>query len=514
MRNAVAAVALLFAVTASASTVNNDDSCDISQYPAATLLLPYFEVETATRGVDTFFTITNVGPYPQIARVTLWTDWAFPVLTFNVFLTGYDVQALSLYDIIVNGIIAPTNPTLTRGGTSNTTPPGALSQMNSANPNLSIARCEDLPGIVPQTFRQAVMNAFVYGSYNAAGFTSPCAITTLVGSPEVTHRTRTTAVGYATIDVVSNCGTAQPTEAAYYANDLLFDNVLTGDSITIDSNKTSNFAGGNPLVHIRAVPEGGPSGVVPVANQPATPMPYTFYGRYVNTLKIDGVALTPFSDRRQPLPSTFAARFIQGGAASFNTDFKIWREGRSGPATCSNAASNSGLPITEITRFDEHENPTTFSAGPFSPFLPAVLTLPAALRSSTASANFPPMNSPAGDTGGWIYLNLDSSLADSAVNTIAFPGLTGQRPSQNWVASSMQGSGSNAGLYGVEFDATALGNGCTPHAPASMAVTPTSHLFIGPNQGALVCPPGFVNAAGAPPCAAEQPPYTGKNTNP
>ena len=44
---------------------------------------------------------------PQIAHVTLWTDWSFPVLDFNIFLTGYDVQAINLYDIIVRGVIAP-----------------------------------------------------------------------------------------------------------------------------------------------------------------------------------------------------------------------------------------------------------------------------------------------------------------------------------------------------------------------------------------------------------------------
>ena len=90
-------------LAAGPSTTNNDDSCDIGLYPAATLLLPYFEVETSTRGVDTFFTITNVTHLPQIAHVTVWTDWAFPVLTFNLFLTGYDVQAISMYDVIVNG---------------------------------------------------------------------------------------------------------------------------------------------------------------------------------------------------------------------------------------------------------------------------------------------------------------------------------------------------------------------------------------------------------------------------
>jgi len=50
------------------TTTNNDDSCDIGVTPAATLLLPYFSVETATRAETTFFTVTNVTDLPQIAR--------------------------------------------------------------------------------------------------------------------------------------------------------------------------------------------------------------------------------------------------------------------------------------------------------------------------------------------------------------------------------------------------------------------------------------------------------------
>src|SRR5436305_6267681 len=107
MRNAIALlIVCLLTPVAIAATTNNDDSCDIGLYPAATLLLPYFEVDTATRGVDTFFTVTNVSHLPQIAHIMIWTDWAYPVLTFNVFLTGYDTQSISLYDVIVNGVIA------------------------------------------------------------------------------------------------------------------------------------------------------------------------------------------------------------------------------------------------------------------------------------------------------------------------------------------------------------------------------------------------------------------------
>ena len=89
-----------------AQSTKHDDSCEIGTAPAATLLLPFFEVETAFPAIDTFFTITNVSNHSQIAHVTIWSDWSFPVLSFNVFLSGYDVQSISLYDVIVNGRIA------------------------------------------------------------------------------------------------------------------------------------------------------------------------------------------------------------------------------------------------------------------------------------------------------------------------------------------------------------------------------------------------------------------------
>src|SRR6266581_9711446 len=103
------------------ATTNNDDSCDISTAPAATLLLPYFEVDfrsTQTTARTTLFTITNVSAFPQIAHVVVWTDWSVAALDFNIFLTGFDVQSINLYDLFSRGVIAPPS-----GTTSNTTIP-------------------------------------------------------------------------------------------------------------------------------------------------------------------------------------------------------------------------------------------------------------------------------------------------------------------------------------------------------------------------------------------------------
>src|SRR5256885_10445896 len=126
MRCAAVVLASLLAVSAAAgtstrlkpTTTDNDDSCDISLLPAATLLLPYFEVNFSSPQATartTLFTIQNTTALPQIARVTLWTDWSYPMLTFNLFLTGYDVQGINLYDLFARGFIAP-GPGLGAGG--------------------------------------------------------------------------------------------------------------------------------------------------------------------------------------------------------------------------------------------------------------------------------------------------------------------------------------------------------------------------------------------------------------
>src|SRR5436305_1009838 len=137
------------------TSTNNDDTCDIaSAAPAATLLLPYFEVDfnsPQTTARTTLFTIVNTTDLPQIAHVVLWTDWSFPALDSNIFLTGYDVQGINLYDIFARGSIAP-GPTGTAGGTSsNTVPPtnttaGSQPAANNANTLLDISNCSNLPG--------------------------------------------------------------------------------------------------------------------------------------------------------------------------------------------------------------------------------------------------------------------------------------------------------------------------------------------------------------------------------
>ncbi|HXH40164.1 MAG TPA: hypothetical protein VNN08_16160 [Thermoanaerobaculia bacterium] len=466
------------AFATSPSTINNDDTCDVKVGPAATLLLPYFEVDVnGTSGQTTLFTVTNVARYPQVAHVTLWTDFGYPVLTFNIFLTGYDVQAINLADILVRGIIAPPS------GTTSATTPGTLSASNSANPNLlTPSGCTTNPGVLPQSLVTTIRSALTTGSSSCTG----------IGS------THANAIGYATVDLVASCTARSPTDPLYYTNDLLFDNVLIGDYHQIGPHPAgelpSSFdAAGNPMVHLRAVPEGGGVGGN-VGSSVITALPYTFYDRYTP-------ATTRTIDRRQPLPSTYAARFIQGGTTAFRTNLTIWREGF-GSGSCEDAKASAEMPVAEIVRFDEHENPYTLASF-FCTCIYPISTLPATSSTASLSSVYPAMGS--ADVGGWLYLNLNNGgsttysvthdvggvpAPTNALTSLAPAGSTttvGPRPSQNWVTVTMFGNlGGNH--MTAEFDAASLGNGCSPAAFTTFANSGAGQ--IGPAGGIFVCPPG------------------------
>jgi hypothetical protein len=453
--------------------------------PAATLLLPYFEVDFTNRTQDTLFTITNVSRLPQIAHVTIWTDWSFPVFDFNIYLTGYDVQGISLNQVL-GDVVAQANGT---GPTVFQTQPsgaGSLSAGFTANPNFAgggaSINCANQPGALSPTLVASLRSALSTGVYNPGG-SAAC--------PNAVGGAHANAIGYVTIDVVSNCSLQLPTDPLYYSSSLLFDNVLIGDYQQVgpqpagEPRLQSFDAGVNPLVHIRAVPEGGSAG-----SKVATALPYTFYDRYTP-------ALTRTIDRRQPLPSTFAARFIQGGPATYRTNLNIWREGL-GSGGCSDAGTSATMAAADIVRFDEHENPSTLGSDPLRP----APRLPATSSTSSSNSSYPATLG--SDTGGWLYLNLNNggSTAYSAhagastneASSLAPAGSTttaGPRPSQNWVTVTMFGTGTLGNRQAAAFDAASLGTGCSP------AAFPSSAAAIGPAGGVFECPPGTTLTNGA-----------------
>ncbi|HUR81084.1 MAG TPA: hypothetical protein VM733_09970, partial [Thermoanaerobaculia bacterium] len=284
-----------------APTRDNESSCDIAMLPAATLLLPYFEVDLADRTVaDTRFTIVNVTNADRVAHVTLWTDRAYPVLGFNVPLTGYDMTTISVFDVLALGRLA--EPAKARGKYS--------------VPNGDLSTCDAAP--LTDDLLRRIRSIFTTGGADDA-----CS-----GAGAVHAR----AIGYATIDVVGSCSAANVEQREYWTRDLRYDNVLTGDYEQVSGGDAQAAS----LVHIRAVRDAA--------------FPRTFYSRYQS-------ADAPRLDARQPLPSRFALHWIQGGRTAFATDLKIWRESVvRADAPCSEFARNAGLAIEDIVRFDEAEN--------------------------------------------------------------------------------------------------------------------------------------------------------------
>jgi hypothetical protein len=405
------------------TATENNASCDITTSPAATLLLPFFEVDVTKPVADasnTIFTIVNVSRVPQIARVTIWTDYGYPTFWFNVFLTGFDVQSISMYDVVAHGMLPVT---------SSAAQPGNRSAANGGNPKIvSLEGCAALGGGVPDTTLAALRATLTSG---APAVSNGCS----VGSSHLN------ATGYVTVDLVNSCSAISPLDPSYFSQVLAYDNVLTGDYEHVYPDRAlGNFAGGSPLVHIKAIPEGGNVST-------ATPLPYTFYDRY-----------TPRGgrrvDRRQPLPSTFAARFIQGGTGSFFTDVVFWREGSVSAASC--ASANAASPTTAIVRFDDVENPTAAVS---------MQGLMSASAIDTKSSFFPPMSG--ASLTGWIYLNLDNQAGYS----VASNPFSSVRASQNWVVVRMKAEG----RYGVDYDATQLANACAS----------TSVVSAVPGQGSV-----------------------------
>jgi hypothetical protein len=403
------------------ASTGNDDSCDIALLPAATLLLPYFEVGlNDVQGEKTLFTITNTSPRERIARVTLWTDYAFPVISFNVTLTGYDVQGVNLYDVIQDG-------------------------------RIDASACGRPPHQLSNEYVLRMQEAFTQGTVPGLGDVEGC------GDVGNVH---SNAVGYATIDLVSNCAGRNATDRAYWTTDIAFDNVLIGDYQQV--NGTQNFAQGSPMVHIRAVPETGT-----LAERRLQPSRYdarfrqTFYGRYQSVA-------APRLDARQPLPSAFAARWIQGGARQMGTSFKIWREGAARRTSPCGHLEDNVTRIDEIVRFDEDENPVAEFPVCRPGCLSSDITLPATSRTAVIDASIYPQLSN-GAVGGWMFLNLDNDKYHV-------------RGSQNWVVVSMRAEG----RYSMDMDAAAMGNGCSPPAKLSE------------HQGSTYYPPGTAIIGPAP----------------
>ena len=101
-----ASLVTIMAILILASTPVSANFCAYDAVPAASLLFPFVAIdynESSQSGVTTVISITNLSYQAHLTKVTIWTDFGFPVISFNVALTGYDMQTIDIRDILVRG---------------------------------------------------------------------------------------------------------------------------------------------------------------------------------------------------------------------------------------------------------------------------------------------------------------------------------------------------------------------------------------------------------------------------
>jgi len=409
-----AALLCLLAFAGSASAV----ICTIDAVPAATLLLPYFEVDLGNAaGQSTLFSINNASASAVLAHVVVWSDLSVPVLDFNVYLTGYDVQTVNLRDVLTGSL--PRTASAGQDPTDTISPHGDFSQ------DINFASCS---GLLPAPQLPA---SFVdHLRLSLTGQSSPVLGNRCAGRAFGDNIAR----GYVTVDTVNNCTLRFPGDPGYFGGDATNQNVLWGDYFYV--NPGQNFADGNTLVHIEA---SGTNPETSVAGQ------YTFYGRYVNWTA---------ADNREPLATTFAVRYVTGGTFSGGSDLLVWRDSKvnQGPFTCPVSVGRpSWYPLGQeaIIIFDEEEQVDVPQSFPVSPQPPLASRFPftaEAQRTTVGGADLPVPFS-----FGWLYLDLNTTVAPAGNNPPEDPAAA-----QAWVTVEMKAQG----RFSVGFDAIQLDSAC------------------------------------------------------
>jgi hypothetical protein len=387
----------------------------IDAVPAATLLLPYFEVDLGdSNGMTTLFSINNASASAILAHVVVWSDLSVPVLDFNIYLTGFDVQTLNLRDILVNGV-------LPRTASAGQDPGDTISPQDIFSQDINFASCSGLlpPPVLPASFIQHLQRSLT-------GKSSPVLGNLCAGRDLGDNSAR----GYVTVDTVNNCTLRFPGDPGYFGGDAVDQNVLWGDFVFLDSG--GSFAGGDPLVHIEAS-----------ATNPETSVAgqYTFYGRYVSWTA---------ADHREPLVTTFAARYINGGAFSGGTDFVVWRDSKVNQSAfaCPVAAGSrpSWYPLGQerIVIFDEEENPQVPASFPVSPQPPEQGLTPFPVETQRVEVGSAAL--PISTNFGWMYLNLNTTVTAAGANPPEDPAAA-----QAWVVELMFGNGPEKVRRGNRF---------------------------------------------------------------
>lgn len=368
--------------------------------PSATLLLPYFETDPSNPAHTTLFTIHNAFSAPVLAHVTLWTDWSIPIIDFDVYLTGFDAQSFDLADIFTTGTLPDTGPVVSNQG-------------DLSLPNTAPASCD---GQLPVGDLLPVQLQLLNDAHTGNAVVFP-------GEPgnECWGQSYGDGVarGFVTIDVVDECSVDFPNTPGYFDIIAGDDNVIWGDWTLLDPGSAQAYGGS--LVHLEADPDA------------FLPGDYSFYGRYVSFDSSDG---------REPLPTSWAARYLDLPASGLETDLIVWRDPKADPqpVVCGGSPPLPfPLEAEQAIVFDEEENPEQPAS--------SLLAFPLATQRVPVGQAALPTTSAA----GWIYLDLDHDVPSPPPMGVA----------QSWV-TVLTRLGS---VRGVGREAVPLDNALLPRVP-------------------------------------------------
>jgi hypothetical protein len=183
-RRALIVVILLFASLPAGAKIGS-----IDLVPAATVLVPYWEVDPDDpNGVDTLITIQNASATAIVVHATLWTDFGIPTDTFDVYLTGFDQETFSMREV-VNRLV-PVTASVGQDPADTISPHGPISQ------DINFAACNgQLPNAEQFTTGQI---ALAHTGQEASEYFG-------VGGCGAMDHGDGIARGYLTIDTVNQC---------------------------------------------------------------------------------------------------------------------------------------------------------------------------------------------------------------------------------------------------------------------------------------------------------------------
>ncbi|MDC8014837.1 hypothetical protein [Tahibacter soli] len=324
----LAAVLLALAASPAFAAIGTIDNT-----PGATLLYPHFEVDANdANGINTVLTLQNSSATAILANVVLWTDYGLPTAHFNVYLTGYDQQAIDLRTIFRR--VPPRTASDGQDPNDTISPQGRFSQ------DINFASCSGLLPDAPLPI-SANLAAAHSGQASIDYFNGQCGARNLGDG---------IARGYVTVDTVNQCTTAVPGAPGYFVNGgagiATHQNVMYGDYVIVDPARRSTTS--ETAVAIEADPTN------PLTSGGANKQ--TFYGRLVGFTA---------ADNREPLPTAWAGR-----ASAGRTDVDYWRDPGVAVAPFACGGAPAGLPAGQkhAVRFNDAGTQTGAGAGDLFPF--------------------------------------------------------------------------------------------------------------------------------------------------